>query len=243
MSRKIKIILLIVLGILVIAGLVGGAYWLGTKKTRKQEESKTLSYPSAWTEESDNQTKDSIKNQIDPTSLEYETWNADKEGLTLKYPKSWIKSEIRDMSQVATKEEIDKYKLSLPLLVSFPSAEKLLQITVTRYEFSSNNKIKEIINTLIEEAQKKVASITVIDQKNNERVLVMENKYKKDDLELHTKEKLILLTAQGDILPGYIISFSSLEKDWLEYEKLIGYVIDSAILTDGSITNISSNLN
>lgn len=240
MSRKIKIILLIVLGILVIAGLIAGSYWLGTRKTKEKEESKTSSYPSAWTEKSKDQTKESIENQIDPTSLEYETWHSDKEGLTLRYPKTWVKSEISDLSQIAAKEELEKYKLTMPLLVSFPSAEKLLQITVTRYEFA-DDKITDIIAALIEESKKKVSSITVVDQKNNERVLVMENKYKKDELEIHTQEKLILLTAQGNILPGYIISFSTLEKDWLEYEKVVEYVIDSAVLTiDGSIINIEA---
>lgn len=239
---KIKIILLIVLGVLIIAGLVAGAYWLGTGKTKKKEEGKkTSSYPSTWTQKTNDQTEEKIENQINPVSLEYEGWNSDKEGLTLKYPKTWVKSSISDMSQVVTKEEIDKYKLSMPLIVSFPSMEKLLQIAVTRYEFS-NNTIADIINTLIEESQKKVSSLTIVDQQNNDRVLVMENKYKKDNLELHTKEKIILLTAQGNTLPGYIISFSTLEKDWLEYKKVVEYVIDSAVLTDGSITNIQSGL-
>ncbi len=166
--------------------------------------------------------------KINPDSLSYVKFTSEDEKFTINYPESWIKSEIKDLSQVASKEVVEKYNLEMPLMITLPAAGKLVQLAVTKYEFDAVKKIDTIIEELMGDTEVQGVSAEIISKKTSEDLADFEAKYTQNGLNLHSKEKLFLLPTKENTRIGYVASFLTLEKDWNEYEKVADFIISSA---------------
>lgn len=217
-----KTTILIIAFLVVLIGMGVGGYYYGLSKEKD-------CLPQNQISQNDSNNTDNESNEIiDSTSLVYKDFTYNQ--LTTKYPATWIKSEIGDISTVAPRELINKYNLSIPLLATTVDNSQPIQYSISIYEFSLSKTIDEIINELIQDTSVNGAkgSITA---KNNISNLesIYETQYEINNTFLKTKEKLMLVEADGKKY-GVIASLQTPKQLFNKYQSIADYLLGKTLI-------------
>ncbi len=221
-----KNIIIIITLLVVLFGVGVGGYYYGLSKEKNCNSQDQISNSKL-----DNTNQNQSSDVISPQSLTYKDFTYNQ--LKSKYPASWIKSEIGDISTVAPKELISKYNLSIPLLVTTTDGGQPIQYTVSIYEFSLDKSIDKIIQELVQDTSINGAKGSIIAQNNiSSNESIYELQYEINNTFWKTKEKLLLVQADGKNY-GVIASLQTSEQFYNKYQLLADYLIN--------LTMISSN--
>lgn len=152
--------------------------------------------------------------------------------LKVTYLSNWreIKDEIF-LKEIISGEIADEYNLEVLFLAQKLEEEKFSQLAITKGIFDNQESFEEIVDIIKGSDQKKGWETEIVNSetKNNENTF--EAKYKKADRpEFHSQEKIILANQEeGEV---YIITVSTLEKDWRYFKEEINNIINSVQLID-----------
>lgn len=146
--------------------------------------------------------------------------------LKAAYPPNWL--EITDeetLEQIFSEEWTDKYNLKTILLAQGIKEEKLAQLIISEGVF--NIQFEEIIEEMKENNQEQGWNMEIIESSLEEQIFEAEYQ-KENQIDLHSKEK-ILLGEQGK---NYLAAFIVFSKDWEEFKQEAEKIINSVQLID-----------
>jgi len=159
--------------------------------------------------------------------MSYETFTTEDGNFSLEYPQAWIQTEIKNLETALPKNFIDKYGLTIPLLLSDPRGA---QTSLSIYHFEEGMGLEAVMDALKadlvslgqpynEVSRKKVGDSLVVDSTVNTQGVTV-------------KVRDVLFLAPG--LPKNIVyglSFTAREDSWGEYEAVFNHVQTSARLS------------
>lgn len=217
-----KTIIIIITFLVILFGTGVGGYYYGLSKD------KDCSLQNQMSQNNNSDANNKSNEIIDAASLTYKDFSYNQ--LTTKYPAAWIKSEIGDISTVAPKELINKYNLSIPLLATTVDGGQSIQYTVSIYEFSLNKAIDEIINELVQDTSVNGAKGSITAQNNiSSSESIYETRYEIGSISLKTKEKLLLIQADGKNF-GVIASLQTPQQYFDKYQSLADYLLGTTLI-------------
>ncbi|GEM_PF-3561550 len=228
----------IALAVVIVAG---GAYYLGTRGNKSAKTNTTA--PAVKTDTSNkaappNGASQTVQ-QLQPDSLTYKDFASSDGIINAKYPTTWNKSEVGDINTVAPKSIVDKYKLLMPLLVSFGNQQKFAQFSVTRFVFTSDKSAAENVRELTKDVEATGFKVQTLNEKALKNdVYLLDSLYQKDTAKLHTKEKYFFLKENSQLV-GYVASFQTYEQDWPEFSNVGDYLLDAVLIKGVDSTNAS----
>jgi hypothetical protein len=148
--------------------------------------------------------------------------------LALEYPSAWIRADIKNLESILPKNFIDKYGLTMPLILSDPRGA---QISLSTYQFEKGTTLDAAM-----EAFK--ADLVAMGQPYNEvsRRMVGEMMVVDSTVDAGqgttVKVRDLLFLVPGDEKDAvYNISFSARQESWSDYEAIFNHVQSSAQLS------------
>lgn len=217
-----KTIIIIITFLVILFGTGVGGYYYGLSQEKDCSPQNQIS------QNNDSDTNNISNEIIDAASLVYKDFTYNQ--LTTKYPASWIKSEIGDISTVAPKELINKYNLSIPLLATTVDNGQPIQYTISIYEFSLEKTIDEIIKELVQDTSVNGAKGSITAQNNiSNTESIYETQYEINNTFLKTKEKLLLVEADGKKY-GVIASMQSPKQYFSKYQSIADYLLGVTLI-------------
>ncbi len=165
-----------------------------------------------------------------PTAEEmtYETFTTDDGNLSFEIPSAWIRTEIKNLETVLPKSFVDKYELTMPLILSDPRGA---QASLSIYRFAKGTDLNAVMDALRED-------LVALGQPYNEvsRQTVGDSLMVDSTVDagqgVTVKVRDVLFLAQGDLKDTvYNLSFSAREPNWGEYETIFSHIQDSAKLS------------
>lgn len=168
---------------------------------------------------------------VTPPSAEemsYEAFTTADGHLSLEYPAAWTRTEIQNLETVLPENFIDKYELTMPLILSDPRGA---QTTLSIYQFEKGISLGAAM-----EAFK--ADLTAMGQSYNEvgRETVGEMMVVDSAVDagqgVVVKVRDLLFLVPGEVKDAvYNISFSARQDSWGECEPIFSHIQDSARLS------------
>ena len=205
-------------GILLIAG--GGFFFWRQKKTKSVSEEQTR------------EERKAPEPLVVPPSAEempYETFQTEDGQFSFDYPATWISTDIgAQLETLLPKEFIDKYNLSMPLLLSDLRGT---QLGLSTYHFEKGLGLSAIMDTLKEE-------LVAMGQPYNEVGRGMVGEFLVVDSTVDAGQGVtmrirdVLFLAPND--PKnivYNLSFTARQANWGEYETIFSHIQNSAQLS------------
>lgn len=218
----------VVIGLAVVI-VAGGAYYFGTRGNKSAGKNTAAPADKAATSNkaaSPSGTPQTV-GQLKPDSLTYKDFVSDDGMIKAKYPTTWNKSDVGDINTVAPKSMVDKYKLLMPLLVSFGNQQKFAQFSISRFVFDADKTATENVQALIKDVEATGFQVQIVNEKAlNSAVYLLEAVYQKDAVKLHANEKYFFLKENNQSV-GYGASFQTYEQDWAEFSKAGDYLLDA----------------
>jgi len=160
--------------------------------------------------------------------MPYEAFTTADGHLSFEYPAAWTRAEIQNLETILPKNFIDKYGMTMPLILSDPRGA---QITLSTYLFEKGTSLDAAM-----EAFK--ADLVAMGQPYNEvsREMVGEMMVVDSTVDAGqgttVKVRDLLFLVPGETKDTvYNISFSAREPNWGEYETIFNHVQNSAQLS------------
>ena len=228
-SKIISPVIIIAL-IAVLLIIFGGAYlFLQTKSSKKGEENTQKSSHIASQES--RQPSPSWSPLVTPppnSEMPYETYKTPDGKLVFAYPKAWIQTEIKNLETVLPKEYIQKYNLSIPLILSDPKGGRM---SLSVYSFAKGIDLNSAMNTLEKDSATLGAPYSEISRQSpNTNSLIVTSTITSRSAKMKLRETLFLVP--GDLKNSvYLVSFASLDTIWGDYETIFNHVQESLKLT------------
>jgi len=165
----------------------------------------------------------------------YENFVTDDGHLSLEYPSAWTRAEIKNLETVLPKNFVDKYQLTMPLILSDPRGA---QITLSVYQFDKGT-------TLAAAMEAFKADLVAMGQPYNEvsrqmvgEMMVVDSTVNAGQGTAVKVRDLLFLVPGGTQETIYNISFSARlpageagEPNWSEYEAIFNHIQTSAKLS------------
>ncbi len=155
-------------------------------------------------------------------------YSSDKK-LKFTYLSDWIETKDEKISgNIFSKEIAEKYNLKVLFLALKTKEQDTFQLVASEGIFGDQENLENIVN-IIEENRKKGGwekENINSEMENNEDIF--EAKYKRDNVILHLKERVILLIPEEGEIKTYFVTLSSPEENWQnlkdEAEKIISSI-------------------
>lgn len=162
-------------------------------------------------------------------SVAYDTFTTGDGRLSFDYPSSWTQTEIKNLSSVLPQGFIDRYEVSLPLILSDPRGAR---IVLALYRFDAAKSLDEVMDALIEES-----AAFGVDYEEENRVafrerLVVDSVVETEDERARVRD-VLWLSAGGEGAQKnsiYNLSFTASENYWEAVLPIFDHVQESAAL-------------
>ncbi len=226
MNKIIKIFVVLVIVLLLI--IILGNYFLQQKL--KQEEgigfSEIISQIEGLSSEQifKSQTeKENTKKFISP----------DKK-LKIEYSLKWIETPSESLERIVPNEQIQKYNLTNLLLAQrFEISGEFAQLIVDQAFFDIEKSFEQIINEMQKANLEQGWNMEIIESKTGNNQITFEARYEKNKSHsVYSKEKIIFLEPEESNKKAYLISFVTLDKDWLKFKQEANKIFDSIQLKE-----------
>ncbi len=201
-------------GIILVAG--GGFFFWRQKK-------------SAGVPKDETQTERREPLVVPPSAEEmpYETFETADGNLSFEYPAAWIRTEIQNLETVLPKEFIDRYELTMPLILSDPRGA---QASLSTYHFDKGLDLDAVMDALKAEL---VALGSPYDEISREIVgdsLVVDSTVEAQGVTVQVRDVLFLVPNDPKNII-YNLAFSARQPNWGEYETIFDRIQNSAKLS------------
>lgn len=217
MNKKVLLIGGAVVGVLLIAG---GGFLLWQQGRPKEE----VRPP----QEGQQEQRGPLVTPPPVEEMTYETFQTEDGYLSFEIPSAWIRTEIKNLETVLPKEFVDKYQLTMPLILSDPRGA---QASLSVYRFEKGTGLNSVMDALradlvaLGQPYNEVSRQTVGDS------LVVDSTVDAGQGVTVKVRDVLFLTPGADKDTVYNISFSAREPNWGEYETIFDHVQNSAKLS------------
>ncbi len=225
MNNKFKVFLVAAFAVVLVGGIAAGAYFVGTMK----DDSTGTASDTDSGQDTDIKNPEASEDAVDPESLDYNEFTSEDGLITVKYPSSWIKSEVEDPSQTVSEDTLEKYDLKIPFIATAPETEELAQLVVTEMTLSSTELPADIFEEMVQESSGTGTEIEILRQNQFDDNILFEAEYTINNLTIRSKEVMLLFPPEKNSRTGYVISFQTELTDWDKYSEFADYIIDPQI--------------
>ncbi len=157
--------------------------------------------------------------------MTYETFQTTDGNLSFEYPSAWTRAEIKNLETVLPKNFVDKYQLTMPLILSDPRGA---QASLSVYRFERGTDLNAVMDTLRED-------LVALGQPYNEVASQMEGEMMVVDSTVDAGQgvvvkvrDLLFLVPGSDKDTVYNLSFSAREPSWGNYEVIFNHIQTTA---------------
>jgi len=140
------------------------------------------------------------------------------------YPASWSRAEIDSLAALLPKDFIDKYSLTMPLLLSNPQNA---QISLSTYQFEEGTDLETAMDALKEELSGMGNPYNEISREVAGDSLVEDSTVDEQGTTMRVRD--ILYLGQEGLV--YNLSLTAPQNVWDDYESLFSYIQNSAQLS------------
>lgn len=155
----------------------------------------------------------------------YKEWISPDGKLKIKYSTDWM-----EMKKEIFEGFIQENKGKTLFFAQKFEMEKAAQafLTVRELILEKEREFEEIIEEMKKNVEEKEGKMEILNLDIEDKTAIFEAKYRGETgLPLHSKEKIILNEEKG-----YLISFSTFEKNWQDFKEEAEEIINSAILLE-----------
>ncbi len=216
MNKNVLLIGGALFGVLLIAG---GGVFLWRQRRPKEEEVRP---PQTG------QQQGSLVTPPPAEEMTYETFTTDDGNLSFEYPSAWTRTEIKNLETVLPKDFIDKYQMTMPLILSDPRGA---QATLSIYQFEKGTSLDEAMDMFR-------ADLVAMGQPYNEVSRQTVGEMMMVDSTVDTgqgvtvKVRDLLFLVPGDEKDAvYNISFSAREENWDDYGTIFDHIQTTTTLS------------
>jgi len=159
--------------------------------------------------------------------MPYETYQTADGNLSFEYPAAWTRTEIQNLETVLPKEFIDKYQLTMPLILSDPRGA---QASLSTYRFEKGIDLDAVMDALKAEL---VALGSPYDEISRQMVgdsLVVDSTVEAQGVTVLVRDVLFLVPNDPKNII-YNFAFSARQPNWGEYETIFDHIQNSAKLS------------
>ncbi len=221
MSKVIKILVVLVIVLLLI--IVLGNYFLQQqlKQVGGVDFSEIISQIEGLSSEQilkSQAEKESSKKFISP----------DKK-LKIEYSLRWIETPSESLERIVPNEQIQKYNLTNLLLAQrFEISGEFAQLIIDQAFFDIQKSFEQIIDEMQKANLEQGWNMEVIESKTENNEIIFEARYEKSKSHsVYSKEKIIFLEPEENNKKAYLISFITLNKDWLKFKEEANKIFES----------------
>lgn len=210
----------LLLGILLTAG--GGFFYLSGREPKKEEARPERELPQP------------LVTPPPAEEMPYEAYQTEDGNLSFEYPAAWIQTEIKNLETILPKSFIDKYELTMPLLLSDPRGA---QVSLSAYRFEKGMDLDAVIDTLEAELAAMNQPYSEVRRQTVGEALVVDSTVDTQGTTVQIRDILFLVPGLPAGEAGktkdrvYNISFSARQSSWGEYEPIFSHVQNSAKLS------------
>ena len=159
--------------------------------------------------------------------MPYETYQTADGSLSFEYPSAWTRTEIQNLETVLPKEFIDKYELTMPLILSDPRGA---QCSLSVYRLEKGMDLSGLMDAL-------KADLVAMGQPYNEvsretvgDALVVDSTVDAQGITVQVRDVLFLAPGSPKNTI-YNLSFSARQENWGEHEAIFSHIQSSAKLS------------
>lgn len=149
--------------------------------------------------------------------------------LKIEYSLKWIETPSESLEKIIPNEQIQKYNLtSLLLAQRFEISGEFAQLIVEQAFFNVQKSFEQIIDEMQKANLEQGWSMEIIDSKTENNQITFEARYQKSkSYSVYSKEKIIFLEPEESNKKAYLISFITLDKDWLKFKEEANEIFNS----------------
>ena len=157
------------------------------------------------------------------------TFQTEDGQFSFDYPINWSQAEDLNLEEVFSKEFIDQYNLSMPLIISDPQGA---QISLSVYHFDdppeadSGTDLETVMDTLETELEKMGKPYGEISRETVGDSLVVDSAVDEQGTTMQVRD-ILYLGPEGEERVVYNLSFAAPQDVWGEYAQLFSYIQDS----------------
>lgn len=159
--------------------------------------------------------------------MPYETFTTADGNLSFEYPSAWTRTEIQNLETVLPKEFIDKYQLTMPLLLSDPRGA---QASLSTYRFDRGMDLEAVMDALKAELVTLGSPYGEISRQTVGDSLVVDSTVDTQGVTVQVRDILFLAPAEPKNII-YNLSFSARQSNWGDYETIFDHIQDSTQLS------------
>lgn len=149
--------------------------------------------------------------------------------LKIEYSLRWVETPSESLERIFPNEQIQKYNLTNLLLAQrFEISGEFAQLIVDQAFFDIEKSFEQIINEMQEANAEQGWSMELVESKAKNNQITFEARYEKNkSYSIYSKEKIIFLEPEESNKKAYLISFVTLDKDWLKFKQEANEIFDS----------------
>ena len=149
--------------------------------------------------------------------------------LEIEYSLRWIEVPSESLKRVFANEQIQKYKITNLLLVQrFEISGEFAQLIIDQAFFDIEKSFEQIINEMQKANLEQGWNMKVIKSETKNKYIAFEASYEKNESNnIYSKERIIFFEPEESNKKAYLISFITLDKDWLKFKQEADKIFDS----------------
>ena len=159
--------------------------------------------------------------------MPYETYQTADGKLSFEYPSAWTRTEIQNLETVLPKDFIDKYQMTMPLILSDPRGA---QASLSTYRFDKGLDLDAVMDALAAELVNLGQPYDEVSRKMVGEHLVVDSTVEAQGVTVQVRDILFLIL--GDEKNTICnLSFSARQSNWGDYETIFDHIQTSAQLS------------
>ncbi len=149
--------------------------------------------------------------------------------LKIEYSLKWIETPSESLERIIPNEQIQKYNLTNLLLAQrFEISGEFAQLIIDQAFFDIEKSFEQIINEMQKANLEQGWNMEIIESKTENNQITFEARYEKSkSSSVYSKEKIIFLEPEESNKKAYLISFITLDKDWLKFKEEANQIFKS----------------
>ena len=160
--------------------------------------------------------------------MPYETFTTADGNLFFEYPAAWTRAEIQNLETVLPKNFIDKYQLTMPLILSDPRGG---QCTLSIYQFEKGIDLDAAMGAFKADLAAMGQPYNEVGRKMVGEMMVVDSTVDAGQGVAVKVRDLLFLVPGTDEDTVYNISFSARQDSWGEYQTIFDHIQNSAQLS------------
>ena len=159
--------------------------------------------------------------------MPYETFATADGNLSFEIPSAWTRTEIQNLETVLPKSFIDKYQMTMPLILSDPRGA---QASLSTYRFEKGLDLDAVMDALAAELVNLGQPYNEVGRGTVGDSLVVDSTVDTQGVTVQVRDILFsVLEADENII--YNLSFSARQSNWGEYETIFDHIQTTAQLS------------